>query len=518
MTHTYNLAAIAESIHKQIQKKNDNVSLDQIQSAAEASFGGLYDYEKIKKANGLFHLKLKAFGVGIARTALLDIVAMSLGHRNHHSLKTTIGEFAILADKWYSLKGGQITVIVGRSGAGKSVLVAKESCNLDSPDTLVIDYGNSYSARTIQLFNNEHNTKYAGFNNSEYVDMKSGDLFPIKDGFNRIIIDEAYAVIEQHGNRLMQLFALNSAAHLIILVQDVMDMQRFGLDPDAAEKVYGNLGTRAGYEDQVSAYLFKPQSDELSQRKNIRKKEISKFIKTRGKCIALIGGIGSGKTHVIAESLHLIDSPRTLILDDGNFSHISRSFLPKSKLWTNPAPLNRIPTFMMLQNELLIIDNAHETAKKSTQVADAIDFTHDGTLVLFLRNKEELKTFGLDVDAAEFVAENIGPSDREEQRVDGYVFDSVQKQNTLYTPRDFIEEYVSHDYRNDAYSVFKSTGSIESALCAGVLAEYLVMDPSIIAKSSNFEGAYALFNDSTDRSDSLVLKNVRQMLLSGLTE
>lgn len=264
MTHTYNLTAITESIHKQIQKINNNVTFDQIKSAAEASFDGLYDYEKIKKANGLFHSKLKALRVGIARTALLDIVAMSLGHRNHHSLKTTIGEFIILTDKWYSLKSGQITVIVGRVGTGKSVLVARESYSLDSPDTLVIDYGNSYSARIIQSFNDEHNTKYVGFSNSEYVDMQLDEPFPIKAGFSRIIIDEAHAVIEQHSNRLMQLFTLNPTAHLIILLQDTRDMRRFGLNPDAAEKVYGNLGTRAGYEEQVSAYLFKPQSDELS--------------------------------------------------------------------------------------------------------------------------------------------------------------------------------------------------------------------------------------------------------------
>lgn len=517
MTHTYNLTAIAESIHKQIQKTNYNISFDQIQSAAEASFDGLYGYARIKKANGVFHTRLKALGVGVARTVLLDMVAMSLGHRNHHSLKSITNEFSIVSDKWYSLKIGQITVIVGRVGTGKSVLVASESHKFDSPDALVIDYGDSYSARTIQSFNKEHNTKYTGFNSAEYVNMQLGDLFPIKAGFNRIIIDEAYTVIEQHGNRLMQLFALNPTAHIIILVQDEMDMHRFGLNPDKAEKVYGNLGTRAGYEDWVKAYLFKPKSDGSSQ-KDIRKKEIQKFLRMRGKCIALIGGIGSGKTHVIAEALHLIDSPKTLIIDDGNFSHISRAFLPKSKIWANPTPTNRIPTFMMLQNELLIVDNAYEAANKSTQIEDAIDFAHDGTIVLFLRNEEELKSFALDASKAEISAENIGPSDRKEQQVNGYVFDAVPKQNSLYSPRDFIEEYISHDYRNDAYSVFKSTGSIESALRAGVLAEYLVMDPSIIAKSSNFEGAYALFNDSTDRSDSLVLENVRQMLLSGLTE
>ncbi len=261
MSYTYNLTAITESIHKQIQKMNNNISFNQTQHAVEASFDGLYDYEKIKKANGVLHTKLKKLGLDIARTALLDIVAMSLGHRNHHSLKSASEEFFIVSDKWYSYKTEQTTVVVGRSGNGKSILVTSEAHRFDSPDTLLIDYSNSYSLETIQPFNKKYHTDYASFSKAKHINLRNEDQLPAKAGYSRIIIDEAIPVVDFYRKQLMQLFALNPTAHLILLVQEVDDISRLGLNIDTAEQVYENLGMRPGYEDQVKAYLFKSQAD-----------------------------------------------------------------------------------------------------------------------------------------------------------------------------------------------------------------------------------------------------------------
>jgi hypothetical protein len=259
----------------------------------------------------------------------------------------------------------------------------------------------------------------------------------------------------------------------------------------------------------VSAYLFKPKNDGEAQKKDARKKEVLKNFGVSGNCIALIGSYGSGTNHLILESLHHIDSPRTLIVDpDGGFTKIQQSFLPTSKIWTDQNPTKLIPTSMMIENDFLIINDAFEAIKKYSQLEEIIDFASKGTIILLLRNKDELKIFGLDASKAEISMENIGPSDRKEQQVNGYVFNGIPKR-CRFTPHEQIGQLITEDYVDDVFTVYRTSKSLDTALKAGVLAEYLEREPSIIARSKNFEKAYHMaetlsFIDSETNKDALI--------------
>lgn len=97
MQYTLDLSAIAESISKQLQPLEQSVSVEVLKKLLNQSFyGDETTYEFIKSANGRLHRLLingsEDFDfqkpINIKRTVLLDIIARSLGHENHHAMKS----------------------------------------------------------------------------------------------------------------------------------------------------------------------------------------------------------------------------------------------------------------------------------------------------------------------------------------------------------------------------------------------------------------------------------------------
>lgn len=239
---------MAESIHKQLtQKTNSDVSIVQIQQAVIQSFDGTPDdYESIKKANGVFHKEIKELGVTISRTVLLNMVSKALGHGNHHSMKgqSISNKDVSLPEQWYDYKAGRVTVIVGTTGSGKSVLLTAHSKYLDSNDTLLVDYGGSYTQSNIDAFNKRFGTTYNGFKQSTYIDVEKGMGIPTTSFFHRVIVDEGMLINNVNREGLRRAINYSPDAHLILLLQTESDMFNFGINPEWAEKIYKNLGPR----------------------------------------------------------------------------------------------------------------------------------------------------------------------------------------------------------------------------------------------------------------------------------
>lgn len=157
-----------------------------------------------------------------------------------------------MSNNWYQLYEGCITFVIGKSGSGKSILVARHSFDLDSERTLLVDAYNAYGIEHIQTFNRIHKTNYKGFVRSKHVsDITMG----IEAGYTRIIIDEAHRVLGK--KEFAELLMLNPSAHFILLVQDIFDLKGFGFNIEDAVKSYDSIGIKSGYETLVSAYMFK---------------------------------------------------------------------------------------------------------------------------------------------------------------------------------------------------------------------------------------------------------------------
>lgn len=259
MTTAQKLPSMAQSLHKQLHVFNNEITIDQISEALRASFSNidLDDYERIKQANGIFHKAIKELGADIKRTVLLNLVSKSLGTQNHHVLKAkNVADIQkVNRDNWYDFKVGRFTVIVGRSGTGKSILLEQEAQSLDSYDTLLLDYGNSHSLGTIEDYNKRMGTNLIGFKKSVYVDLeKKGSVIPTKR-YKRIIIDEPFLAEYRHPiKKYVFLNAKNS--HLILLLQAESDMFEFGINPTHAERFYDNMGPRVGFDRLIKIYQF----------------------------------------------------------------------------------------------------------------------------------------------------------------------------------------------------------------------------------------------------------------------
>lgn len=272
MTHAQNFPAIAESIHKQLTNKtNSDVSIDQIQKAVKKSFDGTSDdYESIKKANGVFHKEIKELGVTIGRTVLLNMVSKALGHGNHHSLKGCSAKAVDTShqEQWYDFKEGRVTVIIGTSGSGKSVLLTANAQHLDSPHTLLVDYGGSYTQKNIKAFNERYGTTYEGFKQSKYIDVERGMSIPSVSPYQRVIIDEGLTISRVQKEALRRAINESKKAHLVLLLQTESDMFEFGLNPVQAERFYENVGPRTDIQNGESRVkIFQFSRDQIIKKK-----------------------------------------------------------------------------------------------------------------------------------------------------------------------------------------------------------------------------------------------------------
>lgn len=90
MTHAISSSAIADSLHKQFSNLNLTISHDCIKSYVDDSFRDTHcSYDEVKACNGKLHKLLLQKNIEIKRTALLNMIAKSMGYENHHSLKNS---------------------------------------------------------------------------------------------------------------------------------------------------------------------------------------------------------------------------------------------------------------------------------------------------------------------------------------------------------------------------------------------------------------------------------------------
>lgn len=259
MSTAQKLPSMASSIHNNFLKINEEITFDQVSDAVQASFSGidLDDYESIKRANGTFHQFIKDLGVDIKRTALLNLVSKSLGSQNHHVLKAKNASDAQKSngDHWYDFEPGRISVIVGGSGAGKSLLLTQCAPYIDSYDSLMIDFGLTHAPETIKTMNERYGTDHKGFKKAKYIDLgKKGVELP-SGQYKKIVIDEAFTVSRLHHDGLVRLISNNRGGHVILVLQSDADLHEFGLEIDLAERVFENLG-RTNFESYVKVYQF----------------------------------------------------------------------------------------------------------------------------------------------------------------------------------------------------------------------------------------------------------------------
>lgn len=152
--------------------------------------------------------------------------------------------YATKNTQWHDFQKGVLTVIIGTTGAGKSYLLQQQVNNLDSLDTVVIDYVKDAKYSKEPYFKK---SKFIDIHNMQNITIDEDTLQNTK----RLIVDEAFIVFTQEGavKERIEMFknaVLKNNGQVIVLLQcedDLRIIDKYADDADEAYKIRNTPGS-----------------------------------------------------------------------------------------------------------------------------------------------------------------------------------------------------------------------------------------------------------------------------------